>query len=208
MPNQKKDEQRKDKQDKDEKLDAMLDSLLSTYSSAEPRPGLETRILANLQEATAKKSLGWNRNWIWAGAAAAAAAAILLAVYFSRPAPQAPQVVVTPPAPQIVAPTHTPPQESARQESTSQESTREAQPRAPHRQRSPEVLVADVRQDVFPSPSPLSEQEKLLFSYLRATPREELVAQSHPDEPPAEASPQDQSALPARGSTNQPSNTR
>ena len=182
----------------------MLDSLLSSYSLAEPRPGLETRILANLQEESVKTSGGWNLIWMWAGGAAAAVAAILLAAYLFRPAPQqAPQVVVNPTAPQIVAPTHTPPQESA-----SQKSTKEAQPRAAHRKLSPEVQVADVRKDVFPSPSPLSEQEKLLLSYLRATPREELVAQSHPDEPPADGAPQDQSALPARGSTNQPSNTR
>jgi hypothetical protein len=197
-------EQKKDEQQKDQKLDAMLDSLLSTYASAEPRPGLETRILANLQEESVKTSGGWSLILMWAGGAAVAVAAILLAAYLFRPAPQqAPQVVVNPTAPQIVAPVHTPPQESARQEST-----REAQPRAPHPKRSPEVQVADVRQDVFPSPSPLSEQEKLLFSYLRATPREELVAQSHPDEPPADEAPQDQSALPARGTTNQPSNTR
>ena len=46
--------------------------------------------------------------------------------------------------------------------------------------------MEEVRQQVFPSPSPLSEQEKLLLRYLSRTPREELVAQSHPD-PPDEA---------------------
>jgi hypothetical protein len=196
-------DQKKDGQEKDHKLDAMLDNLLSTYSSAEPRPGLETRILANLREESAT-SRGWNLIWMWAGAAAVAVVAVLLAAYFFRPAQrQAPQVVVNPPSPQIVAPAHTPPQEDARQESS-----REAPSRAPHRKRSPKVQVVDVRQDVFPSPSPLSEQEKLLFRYMAATPRQELVAQSHPDEPPTDAPPQDQSALPARGSTNQPSNTR
>lgn len=197
-------DQKKDGQEKDHKLEAMLDNLLSTYSSAEPRPGLETRILANLREVSGKSPARWNLAWLWAGAAAAAVAAILLAAYFFRPVQrQAPQIVVNPPSPQIVAPAHTPPQESARQASA-----REAPPSAPHPKRSPQVQVVDVRQDVFPSPSPLSEQEKLLFRYMAATPREELVAQSHPDEPPTDASPQDQSALPARGSTNQPSNTR
>ena len=46
-------DQKKDGQEKDHKLDAMLDNLLSTYSSVEPRPGLETRILANLREESA-----------------------------------------------------------------------------------------------------------------------------------------------------------
>ena len=41
--------------------------------------------------------------------------------------------------------------------------------------------VSAIKQDVFPSPSPLSEQEKLLFRYLAHTPRAEIIAQSHPD---------------------------
>ena len=36
---------------KNKQMDEMLDSLLANYSSAEPRPGLETRILANLGDA-------------------------------------------------------------------------------------------------------------------------------------------------------------
>ena len=37
--------------DKRMQIDDMLDSLLANYSSAEARPGLETRILASLREA-------------------------------------------------------------------------------------------------------------------------------------------------------------
>ena len=60
-------------QEKDRQTDEMLDSLLANYSSAEPRPGLETRILANLREAEKKAPQGWwNFKWIWAGAVAAA----------------------------------------------------------------------------------------------------------------------------------------
>jgi hypothetical protein len=36
--------------DKQMQIDDTLDSLLANYSSAEPRPGLETRILANMRE--------------------------------------------------------------------------------------------------------------------------------------------------------------
>ncbi len=60
-------------QEKDRQMDEMLDSLLANYSSAEPRPGLETRILANLREAEKKAPQGWwSFKWIWAGAVAAA----------------------------------------------------------------------------------------------------------------------------------------
>jgi hypothetical protein len=46
------------------------------------------------------------------------------------------------------------------------------------------ALALNQRPAIFPTPTPLSEQEKLLLSYLAGTPREEVVAQSHPDEPP------------------------
>src|SRR5258708_12720478 len=53
----------------------------------------------------------------------------------------------------------------------------------PRAAQAPTPEVAEVKQEVFPSPTPLTEQEKLLLQYLRATPREEVVAQSHPDNP-------------------------
>jgi hypothetical protein len=45
-------------------------------------------------------------------------------------------------------------------------------------------LAWSQRPAVFPTPTPLSEQERLLLSYYSGTPREEVIAQSHPDEPP------------------------
>src|ERR1051326_34548 len=61
-------------QAKDRQVDAILDSLLANYSSAEPRPGLESRILTNLRDAEEKKaSQGWwSFKWIWTGAVTAA----------------------------------------------------------------------------------------------------------------------------------------
>jgi hypothetical protein len=200
-------------QEHDRKLDKMLDGLLSAYSAAEPRPGLETRILANLKEASARKSAWrWGFGWVWAGAATAAALAILLTVYFSRPQRRlgAPQIVQhapqreSQPSPASQEESGPAPAGSAKSQSGRQQRQQLAklQPAQAHN-------VTVVRQEVFPSPSPLSDQEKLLFLYLAGTPREELVAQSHPDEPPpVDGEPQDQSALPVRGSTNQTSNTR
>ena len=59
-------------QEKDRQMRSkMLDSLLANYSSAEPRPGLETRILANLRDAEKKEqptdggiSNGFGREWL------------------------------------------------------------------------------------------------------------------------------------------------
>jgi len=56
----------------------------------------------------------------------------------------------------------------------------------PHDDQQTHSAVAVVKQPVFPAPSPLSEQEKLLFAYLRRTPYQELVQNSKPDEPKVE----------------------
>ena len=50
-------DQEKDKQ-MQMQIDDMLDSLLANYSSVDPRPGLETRILANLILASPRDAEG------------------------------------------------------------------------------------------------------------------------------------------------------
>src|SRR5262249_19883346 len=88
--------------DQDREIDKLLDSLLSEYSSAEPRPGLETRILANLKAAAATmSSRRWNVQWLWAGAALAAVvlfAALLIGRHRSVPSQKESSVHVQPPA--------------------------------------------------------------------------------------------------------------
>jgi hypothetical protein len=168
-------------QEKDKRADEIMDSLLANYSSAEPRPGLETRILANLRDAEENKSPAgwWNFRWLWAGMVTAAifAAAVLIS---GRRRVEPPTHVIVKTSPSIPQP--------------------EIQPRAPvtrnetariHRRKPPAAtqpqnatLALNERPAVFPTPTPLSEQEKLLLSYLAGTPREEVIAESHPDEPP------------------------
>jgi hypothetical protein len=167
-------------QEKDRQMDEMLDSMLANYSSAEPRPGLETRIMANLREAEKKAPQGsWNFKWIWAGMVTAVI--IIAAVLISgrhRVAPPTNVVVKTSPTvPQPEIQPHAPiaPKETAR--------IYWRKPRATKQQQNA-TLALSQRPAVFPTPTPLSEQEKLLLSYLAGTPREELIAQSHPDEPP------------------------
>jgi hypothetical protein len=170
--------------EQDHKLDQMLDSMLSEYSSVEPRPGLETRILANVRDAAAVRRAPWRFIWIWAGASTVAALVILLfVVYLSQkkmqpaalpvasrpldrkgPPPQTPRQI----APPVILSNETPLPRTLPRTTTA---------RPAH----PSGEVAEVRQEVFPSRSPLSEQEKLLFRYLERTPHEEIVAQSHVD---------------------------
>lgn len=186
-------------QEKDKRLDDLLDSLLAQYSSAEPRPGFETKILARMKEAAApEKPWFWNLRWLAAGAAGAAVVAVIMFVLFSRTAPrpqspvvrnvEAPPTQMTPAKVVVVPKTVGVPQTSSK----------------PHR----DELTVAVKQDVFPAPTPLSDQERLLLRYLAATPREELIVQSRPDEPPADS---EQETAPLRDLTQVPqrsSNTR
>lgn len=169
----------------DHKLDEMLNAMLSAYSSADPRPGLETRILAKVQEQAVKETARWGFRWNWAIAALATAGLIMMAIYISRLQPHhlEPQVATRPHQPKNSAPalqqkSLTTPKLTASHASTQRHKAQIA--RVP--QPAGDQVIA-VRQEVFPSPSPLSEQEKLLLRYLTRTPREELIAQSRPDPP-------------------------
>ena len=167
--------------DKQMQIDDMLDSLLANYSSAEPRPGLETRILANLREQAEKdSSRGWsNFKWLWAGAVAAIIiVAALLIGGRHRVAPPTHVIVKTSPAiPQPEIQPHAPAVRNETVRIRPRKSLASTRPQSA-------ALALNERPAVFPTPTPLSEQEKLLLSYLAGTPREEVVAQSHPDEPP------------------------
>ena len=174
----------------DRQIDKLLDSLLSEYSSAEPRPGLETRILANLNAAAAAEpSRRWNMQWLWAGTAVAAAvllAALLVGKHRSVPAPKNGVVHVQPPAQQ--PPTAVQPRGPEKAVILPRRPPRTEVPR----QAQNSALALNRRPQVFPTPTQLSEQEQLLLRYVAGTAREELIAQSRADEPPVIAPDQSQ----------------
>jgi hypothetical protein len=163
----------------DVQLDALLDSLLSTYSAAEPRAGLEKRILANLRQAEEPKLRFWMQPWLLGAAAALAALVLVLALL--RPAqpshvapiqarkpetsPQKKDVSVPLPVRRRVS-AHT-----ERASATMRKVNDEAQ-----------GMPLSSRPAVFPTPMPLSEQEGFMFLYLANTPKEELIAQGHREE--------------------------
>ena len=163
----------KDNQLKDSQLDDLLESLLSEYSAAEPRPGLETRIVTNLREAAARKRpwLG-SPHWVWAGAAGAAGAAItLFLLFFSR-------VAQLPPPPEVVRRVELAPPLADLRPVTGRQESIGARHRPYH---TPDNMDASVRGDFFPTPVPLSEQERFLLRYMAGTPRDEIMAQSRAD---------------------------
>jgi hypothetical protein len=168
-------------QEKERHIEEMLDSLLANYSAAEPRPGLETRILAKLQGAAGNESSAgwWNFKWIWAGMVVAAV--IVAAVLINgrhRVAPPTHVIVKTSPA--VLQPEIQPHAPAVRNETVRIRPRKSLAPTRPQNA----ALGLNERPAVFPTPTPLSEQEKLLLSYLAGTPREEVIAQSHSDEPP------------------------
>jgi hypothetical protein len=131
-------------------IDELLDASLRHYASAEPRPGLEGRVLAGVrarQEAARRRSA-----WPWAvGVAAVAAMVTLLVIHWphQQPAPlpvtaKAPANLSAPAVAKIVTPARPP-------------MPRPAPPRR-----------VDTRPEQFPTPRPLSEQEKLLLVYAQS----------------------------------------
>jgi len=163
-------------------VDQWLESALKQYGQAEPRTGLEGRVLANLHVVRNRSASRW-RWWSAAGAVAAAAAiAAVLWVGENGRKKNAGGVAETSTThheyvrssiepgqvPRIV---HTAGDTLARQM---------ASRKPPQRQPGRELAAAATpRLEQFPSPRPLSEQEQILMSYVAQYPEKAaLVAQA------------------------------
>jgi hypothetical protein len=173
-----------DPMERERDVERWLDSALIQFGKAEPRAGLESRVFANLQ--AERNRLASRRRWWWAVGAATALAAVVLAVWVGesarernpgstagnstrhreevrrsmrpRPAPQAA-------APQVAAIQVTRPAREV------------AQRRPANRPIRPVAGTPKLAQ--FPSPQPLSEQERILASYVAQYPETAaLVAQA------------------------------
>lgn len=151
-------------------FDRELDGALAQHATVEPRAGLEQRVLTNLQAEREKiASRSW---WRWP-LTVALAAAVMIAVGVSlmwRSAKTSPAVsVVRPPTsvesggqdgPILAGEVRNPPPliSSARRNQTNRD-----------RRRQPTV-AAGPKLEQFPSPQPMSEQEKILASYIAQYP--------------------------------------
>jgi hypothetical protein len=147
-----------------DELDRMLDAALAEYSATEPRAGLEERVLANLRAERARiPDRAW---WRWgpAGALTAVVLVVALALALRSGKPSPPQIVQHPstieqspnvPQMSIVAKDGHP---------AVQPMIRPTRTEGGHRAAA--VAEANPKLDVFPSPRPLSEQERILESYV------------------------------------------
>lgn len=178
-------------------LDRTLDALLAKYASVEPRAGMERRVLANLRAADAQvKRPVW---WSWEFAAGLAAIVIIATAFAWRlSTPSNSPVAIHPSAsaqaPVAVEAVHrqqdTPPQKKS-------SSRRVFQQRPLH-----EFATANPKLDVFPSPLPLSEQEKILASYIAEHPEHAaLVAEGRMEDLRQEAEERRQIAAGKRDET-------
>jgi hypothetical protein len=147
---------------KNEPLDRALDAALAEYADVEPRAGLEDRILANLsaQERKSAAPIWW--RWVAIGAVAVLVAVVALSFSSKR------RELVSTPMPV----TH----ESEKQTPVLSATT-DSHPAIKHAASVPAVsknrphhatLVATSapRLQQFPSPQPLSDQEKMLADYV------------------------------------------
>jgi hypothetical protein len=142
--------------------DALLEAALRGYGSEAPRPGLEARILARVQAREREAQSHW---WAWALAATAAALAIgVFSIYYPRHQP-----VIPPPTPSASKPEP----ESPVTVAVVPQPSAALQVRA---RRTRPVTNHPSRPAQFPTPAPLTEQEKLLLLYVKQTPASVLAA--------------------------------
>jgi hypothetical protein len=160
-----------DDRDRNQFVDELLDATLARYRGAEPRLGLEERVLTRLRsEQQPQPWLGWT----WRLAAGVVVFAIVLATaHWAR------RMVFAPGTPaRISGSSPTEPSKSATSASILQPDA--TKPVASHtarriksrsmRQVALRRVMAEPRQDIFPSPAPLSKEERLLLSYMKLGP--------------------------------------
>jgi len=150
-------------------LDRELDAALARYAAVEPRAGLEARVLANLQ---AERELSTDGRWGWKPVMALAAAVMILAAVLVWISGRRTQVVRHEPA----ATPHT-------QVASNGENGLERPPTLAvtkkaisHSAQHAHRLARTVpKLEQFPSPQPLSEQEKMLANYVAKDPEHAVL---------------------------------
>ena len=160
-----------------DELDRVLDAALAQYSAVEPRAGLEDRVLANLRaQRTTVSERSW---WRWGLAAALAAIVVVVALAWRSRTTTPPEIVKRP---AIVVPDRS---TSGTQIAHHDESANLLRPHPPahkaaaHTTTAKEVVAANPKLDVFPSPHPMTEEERILATYVfRRHDQAILVAQA------------------------------
>lgn len=163
-------------EDNDRFVDELLDSALAQHRDAEPRPGLEGRIVAHVR-AAGQQSSKTRKLWMAVAATAAAVVALVAIRVANRThslAPQTSQAVNAVPAP---SPTETLKVNTERTPAAGT-ATKVVEPKRKVRgERKPLRRVqAHHWPSQFPTPAPLTAEEKALVRYVQETPPQVLAA--------------------------------
>jgi|GEM_PF-6260518 len=175
------------KQNDQKFLDDLLDQGLAQYAKSEACPGLETRILANV---TAEQSHGketfivsdwpWTRLG-WATAIFIFAVGTTFVIWNHQQ--DAPKAHIAGGPTQKPAGVQSVPENffGKHKNNMNTAHTNHVIPTVVHMEEAKPVEPA--RLAMFPSPSPLSEQEKYFLQFLKTSKRDDILAMSHPDIP-------------------------
>ena len=143
-------------------VDELLEASLRNYAGDAPRAGLEGRVLAAVR--ARQQAARWRTAWAWTlGVAGVAAMVTLLVLHWPHrqpaPLPVTAKAPANPSAPVVAkgAPVVQPPM-----------LRRAVRPAV--------ATTVDSRPQQFPTPRPLSEQEKLLVAYVQAVKASEGVS--------------------------------
>ena len=162
---------------KQDELDRMLNAALAKYAAVEPRTGLEERVLSTLRAEQAHVS---DRAWWRWGAIAARVAVFLVTLALTWRSDKQPHPVV---ANRPVFTTQPPKERTIHTVSNAQSSGVRPVRIRPDAARkvavppSPPTLAITrpPKLDQFPSPQPLSEQEKILQTYVAENPEQAVL---------------------------------
>ena len=160
---------------KQDEFDRMLDAALRKYAAVEPRTGFEERVLANLRAEQARvPDHAW---WRWSAIAAVAAVIVVAMALSLRSDKPSHPVVANHPATPIQAPKERGTEIlSIAHRSGTRPARPTTTPKPAMRPSPPEVAMARApKLEQFPSPQPLSEQEKLLQSYVAENPGQAVL---------------------------------
>lgn len=157
---------------KRDELDRALDAALAKYAAAQPRQGLEDRVLANLRAERAR--VPYRAWWRWS-VMALTAAIVIVAINFAWRSGERPHPLVA-----DHLPIRTPSMEQSGSRVAAGAGPNDVHPqipgratkRATHRNHHEIVASAHPKLDQFPSRQRLSEQELALARYVSEFPQE------------------------------------
>jgi hypothetical protein len=166
-------------------LDRELDAALAKFAAVEPRTGLENRILANLR--AERTHAAQHSSWRWPVAAALGAMIVVVAISLAWRSRKPDQNITTQHPPAIVQPPEHAGTQVAKNDAPKSIRPHDTRPRrrlTTLAVSSAATIVATApKLDQFPSPQPLSEQEKILAHYVANYPEHAaLIAQARTEE--------------------------